>query len=306
MHAKKPPLSTVEVQELETILEDPTTVENIRSEQSLVNKLSLTQKYFERTEDRKYAYLESVLVERLKFVQFANKDRHDRNNFAWQYMSHLETAYKTILDRKEDNSNKVLEAINKLPKYIKNGVITTLFRLNAFKKTQTNEKDKDTLLTYDTNTKNYIRQSLTQLTSTTKNKEDGYPTTKFTKHIYKLINNIIITPITPTSKEIGEPKPQNTDYHYTLGTLHMKYLKPTKTSTQEDLVCTLYTIIRGVQLDKMDKTEPLTTSNNTNSTKKRANTITKRQRRQKNSKEKTRTLYILQQLPIFERDRISM
>ena len=213
MSRRKPPLSTVEEQELELLLNDPTTVEVIKSEATLSHKITLIQKYFEKTEDRKYASIEEVLLERLKFVQFATKDRHDRHSFAWQYMSDIEAAYTTILDRKEDNHNKILEAINTLHKFIKNGAIKTLLRLSNFNNTPTTDKIKDTLTTYDIRLQGHIRESLKQITTSTKNKEDGYQITKFTKHIYKIINKILITPVTTTGKGLGETKPLNTDNH---------------------------------------------------------------------------------------------
>ena len=174
MSRRKPPLSTVEEQELESLLNDPTTVEAIKSEATLSHKITLIQRYFEKTADRKYTSIEEVLLERLKFVQFATKDRHDRHSFSWQYMSDIEAAYTTILDRKEDNHNKILEAINTLHKFIKNGAIKTLLRLSNFKSTPTTDKIKDTLTTYDIRLQSYIRESLKQTTTTTKNKEDGY------------------------------------------------------------------------------------------------------------------------------------
>ena len=128
----RPPLSKEEENQLENVRSNPSQIEWIISEETLNRYIELTEKYFQKSQDRKYVTLQSILAERLKFVIFARKDRKNGRNFSWKYMSHIKNIYDTILDRRQDNTNILLEAIDKLQIYIKDNTITTLIRLNTY------------------------------------------------------------------------------------------------------------------------------------------------------------------------------
>ena len=235
------PLTRDEVEYLEKFRLDIPSVKTICSTRRLTTNSRLCQKYFADTQDRKYKELEHACEERHDFVAYAkSKDAHEYVN---SQLTYIYNQYDTILDNREDNTHKIMEALNNLHKLIKKETIQNIIEINKVDKKNSQIHISKTLLTYNTNLISHIRKSQDKLVTKTANKEDGYTKDKYIKQLYKVIDHITIYPI--THEELKEKQLIDTERNYSLGTLHKSYLNITRETPKEDILSILFTLTRS-------------------------------------------------------------
>ena len=216
MSSRSNPLTREEEEELAPFLNDIRKVEEICSTTLLTTHSRLTQKYFAETRDRKYKDLARAEEERHAFVLYAkSSDGRDYLNLNTDYIL---KQYEIILNKKEENTHTIIDALHTLHKYIKKDTIKQIIRITEVEKKRSDKHNVATLLEYNKTLIDNIRKSQNKLISTTVNPEDGYPSKRYLKNLYKIISEITIYPI--THETLKEADLTDTDNNYSLGTFN--------------------------------------------------------------------------------------